>query len=1144
MGWRFDVWSHPAAGTFAPRIVKTAISSASVTARNSGRGDGRIVLPPRYPRDQAQADQQGEGGHLGLILVRNPNDRTKERRSLVRIYREGTALPLEDLVPIDLPDVLDPEQPIEIMCEPLASAALRDAMVWAYDFPNYRFPDWIWGGPNLLQNPGFEEGAPRPGIFTVSIVGATGGTWTFTYNAATTAGIAFNATSVTVKAAVELLATVDSCIVAGSGTLVSPWEIQIDAPPGQFTPSVSGAGLTPAGPGVYAQIGVTQLGAVAIPSGWTKSLKGPAFQIEHGPHALDSLRLTIPPGEVADTGTYAMYYNGDPGVNSGTQYPGIQQLVPVQEGMVLSGASIRVRTLSGTDSWAIVLRDADENLITQSPPSRVVSTFAPGSPYKTHSIPGLHVVGQGVKELIFRHAWVPDTGGTAPAVQVDNATLYLGLPAATWGDILHQLLDDCTVNHVADGRVGMLTWLDYSSFTTALDSNGNAWVQFGAATNLISFTVPRGWSMFQVLEAGQEQFGYEWRISPKATPVGGFLPGALTHDLRAYNPRVGLVGGQGTDRRADPSVAYFIGRQGVLAGPLSFRALEGNAVFAEGADGLFARAEDAASITAAGRIESYRPDGNVTSQATIQALADQNLGELLRQGIGIQLAVPEGAEAPLPGVAVLLGDTVRVSAPPTLVREPHRLDSYSWDWPEGAGSITATAYLSSEVLHGQEAVNQGVVRLLERAAVLAPPEKARAETRVLSGGAKAAFTFRVAAFNARPESKLAADLVCSGINDQTTLQLANDIVFGLAPGGGGRVLLSEGNYAVAVPGAGQAITGSSGVSWQGMGSNSTFIALYLAPGAGAMFNVGGLMSMEGISFIAGLPQLFIRCGGSVRLRDISVTGFGPTATPCIEVLGDSFDLSHSFINALVQISHSWKWSVHHNPYLAGLRIRGGCNHWSIHDNEEIGNLDRECIMLSVLDGVFSSYGHIHHNTIYGPNAPAAGTWPLVSVVGLPYVIQPGIGANPTSWVEFDNNHLYNANGDATYIENTGVLYHHNHHDRIQRHGAHLVDASHSQIKENQFNGIGEETTNTYDGVIVEGTTDRAFIVGNDFLGRTAGSPRVRNCINLVGAAVTKSRVWHNVANPTAVTAFITNTGTGTLFTAAGGLINPGDNLLS
>lgn len=1193
LGWRFEVWSYPGVGTLTKLIADLPVVDFQGAFRTSDVGQFTLSLPATYDR-------------LGTIITRDPITPANDKSCLIRCYRDrpdGTADLIAEVVPQSRSDAIAESGTVMIAASSV-EVTLADGPILPYDLPvgttagsKFRslFPDWIFGGPNVLQNPGFEEGVPRTGEFNLSLDAATGGTFTLTYNAQTTsalsppsvylvwvagatggtftlswngqttAGIAWNASAATVETAVELLTTVDNATVTGSGTVGSPWKIEINtpavrsvltgsgasltpggatltindavtaaiveaalealstiddatvsgvgtpaapfrieinAPPGQFTLTSTSTSLTPSGSN--ADIGVNRLGAVKQPTGWTKSLLGPEFQIEHGPHALDSLRLTSGGGEPPDTGTYALYWKGDPGANF---YPGVQQVVKVQEGQVYSNVAIRVRPLVSVDKWALVLRDADENLI--SPTSKVVSSFTSGS-YSTFSMPGLFVIPAGQTELIYRFASA-NGGAGAAAVQVDNATLNLGLPAATIGDIALQLITDLQTNHAADG-LAFLLHVDTSSFTASVDSDSVAW----PAT--VSLTVRRGqpflYFLFQIRE-----LGYRWELV--------FDAGLSKWKLKIYRP-----GGIGTDRSADAYPAINIGG-GVTAGPIVHGTVSGNLVLAEGDDGWWSRSENAASIAAIGKRAIYRPDGNI-AEASVQSYASEQLAFLLQQGLAITLKGPDGAW-PTPRVDYGLGDKIKLQLGAGIVPAGGHiveavnlmLSPRSADWEVS---------FSSEHFTPEAAIAEGTRRLLERQAILPPPEKAQAESRLRTGGSgKPAFTVRVAASNSRLESKKAADFVCDGVDDHVEWQAAVNVA-DASGGGKGLVLIAEGEYFMTIPDTGQAIDLATGVSLIGLGMYVCRIqVLNQTNPAGSLILMRSANVIEGITFNGVVVETFLLTSGgdNYLIRDCSM--FSGMGNQIFIDGADRWYLEGCVLNGIVKVKNGRQWQIHHNQSLAQVLLQGDCEGWNI-DHNFFENGLSECIKLELVSTSSPTYGTVDHNNFSG--FATTGAWPMISIIGQAY----GLGGARDGLVIINNNLLSNSNGDGIYVETAAAIIHHNQIDGMQRHGIHLNAASHSQVLDNVLNEIGLETSTTYDGVFLEGNCDRSRISGNIF--RDDGTPITRYCINVSAAACDETRIWHNDGNAAFVTAFINNAGTNTRFTPSGGTTNPGDNISS
>lgn len=81
-------------------------------------------------------------------------------------------------------------------------------------------------------------------VATINRGTSTGGTFTLTVDGATTAAIDFDALGTAVKAALELLSTVTTVTVTGTGTVGDPWVATFDDPIKSLDVSGDGAGLT------------------------------------------------------------------------------------------------------------------------------------------------------------------------------------------------------------------------------------------------------------------------------------------------------------------------------------------------------------------------------------------------------------------------------------------------------------------------------------------------------------------------------------------------------------------------------------------------------------------------------------------------------------------------------------------------------------------------------------------------------------------------------------------------------------------------------------------------------------------------------------------------------------------------------------
>lgn len=671
MGVRFEVWSHPSTGSFVRRILRLPVEACSFTGRNTGADGGRLLLPPRYP-------------YLSALLVRDPVSPANDRRSVVRIFDDDFSpnIPAAEMVPTAVPDAINPAASTQVTCEGVLRNFTRGAFVWAFDHPVFNQPDWIWGGANILSNPSFEDTLVKPEKYTLGF-DATGGTFQMTVDG-DTANIPIPTTAAALRAALVALSTVTTVEVSGAGTLLDEFTISFSDPADPFV-TVNGGGLTGGG-FVFA---ITD-GGLLTPASWEPS-RNPVNNLQHGGYTFWGL-VSVP---AAYDGTYSLAFNGLD--LSSWDYPGVQQIKAITPGLYQAVA--RVNPASASDPYAFVIRDMFEGLVDNlaGTGARVEQTSAAGS--WTDAVLADVVIKPGMEAAIIRVGY---TGGGNPGeIRVDLVELRPGMAPATLGEILRLLFEDAQVNHAADSPARVaLQFIDISGFNDSLDTSGVPW------DRLLSVTIPRGWTYWQVLEMFHEEFGYEFGL------VTGLTPG--TWALQAWNP-----GGRGVqDPLLNPAV--IVGLNAVSAGPLSFEAVVGNAILAEGADRLWSRSESAASIAGAGRIERYVPLGNVLEQATLDAAAAAQLAEQLAQGLAIQLVMPPGA-FPLLGRDLPLGARSYVTIPGYLNRYPVRLDAVTMDWRRGEGVPTRTGHFSQEFYEGQVAVNEMVRRLAERAAVLNPP---------------------------------------------------------------------------------------------------------------------------------------------------------------------------------------------------------------------------------------------------------------------------------------------------------------------------------------------------------------------------------------------------------------------------------------
>lgn len=515
------------------------------------------------------------------------------------------------------------------------------AVMYPYDYEGSpsTFPNHVFGGPNILDNPGFENQQTAPEIYDVWS-DATGGTFTLTVDAQTTATITYNASATTVNDKLEALSTVTDVLVGGVGTEADPWRIESVDP--KFPAAMmtgNGTGLTGDTTGIV--IDLLQNGTDEVTQAWTKSQRAdarstPAF---HGEYTIFRQSSGAEP---VRTGSYAQ-------VVAGTQYSGLQQIPQVEQGGTYQ-PSIWVRSNAASQTFRLVIRDRYEAWIAQAEVTPSVDTYT--------EIPITDaVIPAGVDEIVFRAANI--TATPTGIWYFDDAEMLEGLAAANMGVILTALLADAISDHSGDTRGIILDWVDITGWDSTNDSSAVAW------PDTESFTAFRGASYGQTFDR-IVAMNYERKLTPKASP------GATTHDLDWY-----ATGKLGTDHTAANTPAINIG-QSIIKGKIIRRIPHQTAVLVEGAEGAYYEQKDATGEANFGRMEKYKGDVGITSTTSLTALAQKMLDQEAAVRNTIDIKVIASPDHPRPLVDYTVGDKINVQLPPIIAKTAKRVSQISY----------------------------------------------------------------------------------------------------------------------------------------------------------------------------------------------------------------------------------------------------------------------------------------------------------------------------------------------------------------------------------------------------------------------------------------------------------------------------------
>ena len=506
-------------------------------------------------------------------------------------------------------------------------------------------------------------------------------------------------------------------------------------------------------------------------------------------------------------------------------------------------ATIRIRNTSGSALWGLELQD---NLGTRIDQDTVVTTTS----FQTLTVTGeVPANGRGLEIQLINFS-----GGTA-TIYADTSKLFRGLPAATVGGILTQLFDDATIDHSADPRGTILTWLDYTGFSASVDSGSTSW----AAS--ITFTAHRGDTYLNIMRKIR-QLGFEWNITPKASPSAGD-----THELNVYEPA-----GLGTDHSSAATPSILFG-QGTTTTSVIQRIPNYTAVLAEGDDGAWDEDVDATAVTNFGRWEAYRQNIQTTSIVELASFNSELLDFESENRLAAQIKLVASDDFPRPLVDYLVGDTVNWQIPTLLTKEARVVQRVAYRNTEPA-TYDVTG---SQVFDRTTAAWEGVRRLLTDYTPLKIPIRPRNEERE-SGAGGGTPTLVVAASDALESTKARADYVCTGADDELEVQAAIDLIetSGVATG---RVLLSEGTFTMS---ANPDLTISTGLTLQGMGIDQTTLDITGSSGFVGITGASGCQLKDFTVNVTGGQGVSLGAGVGTGMEGVSVNA----PEDCIRVSGN------------------------------------------------------------------------------------------------------------------------------------------------------------------------------------------------------------------------------------------------------------------
>lgn len=403
-------------------------------------------------------------------------------------------------------------------------------------------------------------------------------------------------------------------------------------------------------------------------------------------------------------------------------------------------------------------------------------------------------------------------------------------------------------------------------------------------------------------------------------------------------------------------------------------------------------------------------------------------------------------------------------------------------------------------------------------------------------------TIVIAASDASDISKGKADFVCTGVNDQETIQAAIDPFIPSSPFQGLRVLLTEGTFNIDM--AGQPYEGIrlDYGTIQGMGSEATIINATSDPSVAnnpviycpfthctvrdLSVQGGNATAVTGVEF-AGEQSVIENCYLSTNGRGVQITGSGGFCT----VRGNWMDCdvgvfvnaaNHFIINNYIFYTSTGIEGTGVHNTIAGNLFEGdgfavdntGDQDWLIEGNQFIstqgcrfGTAADNC---AVIDNRFDTGGQVLFTATVNGCKVSGNIWDVNGAIVF--------AAGATNCQITDNQLQDSGTLDAIRVESgldvmisgnqisegaiNGIVV--NSSDRVTvaenmvkwsaEHGI-VLAGDNCTIRDNTVFGSSQDTTNTFDNINVNG--DANLVMGNHSIPATI-APLTRNGINIVG----------------------------------------------
>lgn len=664
-------------------------------------------------REEGSASLPATFNRLDEVHYVDPDDHANDEGSIIRFYDEDLVgadtypKPFFEFVAIrrSRPLASKVNSQVQFAGKGLLAYYFEGVGLKPYDYFLYDFPsdfksyedDWIWGGDSVLDGGNFEENVELNEIQSVWIAeqeltpDATP-TFTLTLNGETATLDWDEATSDFETKLDTAFTAIDGVQVTGTGSSSDPWEIEFLIPSGtvQNLMTINLSGLNQQ----TGQVTKVQTGGTLASPAWEESVNT-ITGLRYGFYEVDGLRIVDSSVTAPHSGSYC--YMVDARAEP-YNTPGIQQIVTVREGhRYEAGIWIKTSDHTSTGLFRLVIRDPNS----ADPLSLSNETFIAKVEQLITStnewvfFPLSFFVPIGIREVVFRVAWIGAGSGNPAAFFLDDAFLSPGAPAATWGAIWLELMADAQSDHTAQGRA-ILTWLT-PTFTALLDSAGNPW----DAERSITFTVDSTYD--QMAEEGQNLWGYVHRIRFDETDG--------EYKLDIFNPGGGGINRPGTGTTGSLAVGMnIIGGEMVTNSPIASHWR------VTGGDNLWDEGRDTSLETAWGQREGVinEPDIRYDPTDGFIDIINQQFTRTEAAMLGLEFETTKGLQSQ-PFVHYNVYDIVRaIPGTETGIDAIDRYVTSILGRADGTGIPVNQVHISSDVFasSGTAALTEGVRRLL------------------------------------------------------------------------------------------------------------------------------------------------------------------------------------------------------------------------------------------------------------------------------------------------------------------------------------------------------------------------------------------------------------------------------------------------